>query len=227
MTVAASLALWLLAAAPVEQAPPQPPIYAMRDQVRRAAFDPSTYFDDPQFDLIHIAYHGDDYDWPYYAIAIRRNCDHGTKEGCEVRFQARRVKVPVEPSERPRKSGSRFVHKVMQKAERSADLRPVLDQAGLMWEETDLKACPNAIKVLAEASGLEWVRKTTVAPVKGDEIRIALHADKITVAFNDYLQEATYYGALYEGTPAAWVDKLAQTLEPCWKPATAPPPWRK
>lgn len=227
MTVAAALALWLLTAATVDQAPPQPPVYTMRDQVRRAAFDPATYFDDPQFDLIQIAYQGDDYDWPSYAIAIRRNCDRGTKEGCKARLKARRVKVPVEPGERPRNSGSRFVYKVMQKAEGSADLRPALDRAGLIWEETDLTACPNATKVLIEASGLAWIRNTSVAPVKGDELRIALHADKITVAFNDYLQEATYYGALYDGTPAAWADKLAQTLEPCWKPATVPPPWQK
>lgn len=229
MTVAASLALWLLAAAPAEQAVSESRAIDVRNLINNAAFEPSKYFADEEvgLDLIYITYRGDDYDWPFYSIAIRNDCAKVHTEACQLARRARMVKVPVGANERPRKSGSRLVGEILQQATTPQDIPKALDKSGLQWVEADLKACPGAMSVLAEATKSQWVQKTTVAPAKGDPIRLSLHADKVTVAFKEYLQEATYYGALYEGTPAAWADNLAKTLEPCWKPASAPAPWHQ
>lgn len=233
MTVAASLALWLLAAAPAEQAAPtqsqENRIYEVRDQIARAAFDPSTYYakEEYAFDLIHITYRGDDRGWPFYTIAIRSHCDKTPAGECQKMRTARMVRVPVEADERPRRSGNRLVSEVMQKAASAQDIPKALDAAGLQWVEADLATCPGAMPVLAEALQTKWVLKSMVAPAAGEEFSITLHADTVTVTFKELINQASYTGALFEGTPAAWGHKLAKTLEPCWKPANATPPWRQ
>lgn len=55
---------------------------------------------------------------------------------------------------------------------------------------------------------------------------IVLHADKISFEIGDYLMRSRYEGWLKPGSPGAWANGFAASLENCWKPSTALVPWR-
>jgi hypothetical protein len=55
---------------------------------------------------------------------------------------------------------------------------------------------------------------------------IVLHADKISFEIGEYLMRSRYEGWLKPGSPGAWANDFAASLESCWKPSTALVPWR-
>ncbi|WAC48204.1 hypothetical protein OVA03_16165 [Asticcacaulis sp. SL142] len=204
------------------------PMFETRDVVSALAFDPSKFFQEENGqDLVRFAYRGDDYGWPVYSIAIRNGCLNERTKECHMGRRARMVRAPViEKMERPRWRGTALIGKVSaQKPANPYETAKVLDTVGMEWMEADLVTCPGAMEVLAEGNSLIWVTSETLKPTPETEFELVLHADTITVEFPYYLRQVRYQGYLAKRSPAAWADKLAKTLDPCWKPASAPVPW--
>lgn len=214
------------------QPTPQPPAETwaqIRNQVAAIAFDPRRFFAGSrgQFDKLTVTYTGDDRGWPVYSIAVREGCFSTPVRGqrCFARL-ARMVRAPAPPGTlRPRQRGSFLIQRL---AERGAiSISAALDGAGLEWMESDLDQCPAADAVLRSAGQIEWVARQTYAPRPGELPNIVLHADNVEVTFHSFARRATYSGYVAEGSPASWAVRFAEALEPCWRPATAPAPWRR
>ncbi|MDF7775027.1 hypothetical protein P1X14_07205 [Sphingomonas sp. AOB5] len=200
-------------------------------EVAAIAFDPARFFEtDSEFrDLIRIRYVGDDRNWPVYSIVIRDACNGRPAEQCSQGRIARMVRAPVPPqgAERPRWRGSALVIGLTGKGIRSrSDLVNALDGARLDWVEADLTTCPGAMAQLAKARDAQWVLPELVSPQPADSIELVIHADTVRVEFRSHLRRSIYDGRIAEKSPGQWAAELARTLEPCWKPASAPPPWR-
>lgn len=202
--------------------------------VTELAFDPARMFDAPGGfgDLVRIAYRGDDWGWPVYAITIRNGCPVGKPEpGCQARRRARMVRAPVPPqgAERPRWRGEALVDRMWRKKlTKPAEIAGELDRSGLDWVEAELDTCPGAMAALAKATELQWIRAHAVVPDPAPDLDdLVLHADKVRVEFPFYSRQATYDGYVAPGSPGEWATRLAAVLEPCWKPLAEPPPWRR
>lgn len=200
----------------------------VRRDVTDLAFDPARFFDAGP-DLVRMAYRGDDHGWPVWSIAIRTGCLPGApREGCGERRLARMVRARLpQGAERPRQRGVALVTDITgRKPADAAAVAAALDTAGVEWLEADLATCPGALEALAGAGNTRWV-PDGIAPAPGQDIAIVLHADRIRVEFPDHLRAATYDGWIAPGSPAEWANRFARLIEPCWKTAAAPPPWRK
>ena len=220
-------ALLAAATAPAQE----PPRYDVAERTRVLAFDPGRFFAERPIPAIAIRYTGDDTAMPVYTIAVRKGCvdaDHDGSEAslnCGQRLVARMLRAPFPGTpDRPRLRGYRLIG-TLQQAKPSNDdaLRRGLDAAGLEWVEADVRHCPKAMAQLATmgdlrfAAGIDFDRRLT---------EIVLHADMIRFELGDYLLRASYHGWVKPGTAGAWADAFAASLEGCWKPATAPAPWK-
>lgn len=203
-------------------------MFETRDMVTALAFDPAKFFtDDRRDNLVQITYRGDDYDWPVYAIAIRDQCLKERVKDCHLGRRARMVRAPaIENMERPRWRGTALIGKVAeQKPSGPEAVADILETVGMEWVEADLMTCPNAMRVLAEGNDLEWIKPDILAPSPDAMFVSVLHADTVVVEFPHYLRKVRYDGYMAKGSPAAWANRLAHTLEPCWQPAQATAPW--
>lgn len=212
-----------------------PPVVDTRDAVRRMAFDPSRYFPSPHIrdrSIIRITYTGDDYGWPVYAIAIAAGCvdqENVRADGCVSGLRARMVRAPAPPGmTRPRQRGSHLVNQVTQRGGSSPEqIRAALDDIALEWVEADLRTCRGATAVLGRLRDAEWAPDAVAEPnPAGEELSLVLHADIVRVELQQYARRTIYEGWLAEDSPAVWAESLAAALEPCWRPAATPPPWR-
>lgn len=197
-----------------------------RDLISKVAFDPALYFaDEPNGgEVVLISYSGDDYGWPVYSIAVHYGCMAGD---CTLQRRARMVRAPItDPAARPRVWGMTLVSKVTAKEASTPEaVAGVLNTMGMEWVEADLMTCPGAMTAMADLGKVKWVRDDFVKPDPNGSIEVVLHADRIRVEVPDYLRKASYDGFIAKGSPAAWAYALEKTLEPCWKPVGAPPPW--
>lgn len=224
--LAAPIMLAIAAAAPAQDAGPA---YDYRERTRAMAFDPARFFGERPRPYMSIRYMGDDYGYPVYAIAVAKGCtdtDIGeARRTCGDRLTARMVRAPFagEPP-RPRARGQRLFGMIATEApgDEAALLR-TLDKAGLEWLEADVRSCPAAMAHLATGRTLAF---SPVLDGPGDLGDIVLHADKVSFEVGDYLVRSRYDGWLKPGTPAAWANAFARSLETCWKPAAATVPWR-
>jgi hypothetical protein len=203
------------------------PFYA-KTTINRLAFDPARYFTGENArDLLRITYRGDDYDFPVWSLTIRNGClTEPRLPPCFKQRIARMVRAPV-PSggaERPRWRGMALVS-ALEDAKSERDVADRLDKAGLDWVEADVTACPGAMDALKAVVEVRWPSAATLLP-SDDFPPMALHADKVTVEIPTFLHDVRFSGAAFEGSPGAAAVRFAETLEPCWKPATAPVPWR-
>lgn len=204
-------------------------IVRLRDEVASLAFDPKTLFgDQPRAsDFITIAYVGDEFGSPVYSMAIRQGCLDGEKTGrhCASRRTVRMVRAPAPPDlSRPRERGSHLIRHLLRS---EGPLRSALDRAGLEWLEAELNDCPAAAEKFQNAGSLTWVPPELYAPHSGGMRGIVLHADQVEVTFEEPARRSTYSGYVAEGSPAEWAVQFAEALEGCWRPATAPAPWRR
>jgi hypothetical protein len=197
-------------------------IRRVKGMVESLAFDPATFFDQRgAWASIHIRQRGSDWGWPVYSIAIVDGCvvNDAPYPACIHQRLARMVRVPGARGD----SLVRGIRKTG--AKRYAQVRTALGKAGLEWLEADLQACPGAMAALGKASAARW------GPYKDSNGNVLFvmvsHADMIEVSHTVPEGEVTWRGPALEGTPAAWANDLATALEPCWKPATAPAPWRR
>ncbi len=232
LRIIATSALILQSVGSAAQPAPQPRTETwaqIRDQVAALAFDPGRFFDGSpeQFDKLTIIYTGDDRGWPVYSIAVREGCFATPVRGqrCFER-RVRMVRAPATPDMvRPRQRGSFLIQRLAGRG--NVPINAALDRAGLEWMESDLDQCPAADAVLRSAGEIEWVARQTYARRPGEFPNIVLHADNIEVTFRTFARRATYSGYIAEGSPAPWAVRFAEALEPCWRPATAPAPWRR
>lgn len=233
----AALLLGVLApAAGQAQDPPSPAPPDVTAMVRDAAFDPKTYFPSRYIrdrSIVRIAYTGDDFGWPVYSIAIAEGCLDGEtipRDDCASRLRARMARAPAVPdAARPRLLGSRLVTRVKETGAGSPEeVRRALGEMDLEWVEADVRACPGALDALARSAGAVWVPDAVAHPVPEDNMSgLVLHADIVRVEIQQYARLTAYSGWIAEGSPAAWAVEMAAALEPCWRPTSEPPPWRR
>ncbi len=223
---AATLALGLIAPSAAQEARPA---YDFRDRTRALAFDPASFFREQSKPALSVRYLGNDYGYPVYTIAVRSGCtEHDKGEArrtCGERLTARMVRSPFKgDSPRPRARGQQLFVAISQaQPQNDNELLRLLDNAGLEWLEADVRKCPTAMAHLATSRNLRF--STTTAPL-GQLDEIVLHADTVTLEIGSYLMRSRYEGWLKPGSPGAWANDFAASLETCWKPAAAPVPWR-
>lgn len=229
--IAVVLAATALVTGTLASAQATEPAYDMRERTRQIAFDPARFFDGPVADkpFMAIVYRGDDYGFPVYSIAVRKGCtqsDQGeARRNCGQRMIARMVRAPYDgvPARQRLRGAKLFAALEAQGVSGDDTLAAALDRYGLDWLEADVGTCQAAQDHLAKSE----IPFFTEAPDRSDEERsIVLHADKITFDYRGhYLTHSRYQGMVEEGSAGAWANQFAQSLESCWKPATALKPW--
>ena len=203
--------------------------YNFQDRTRALAFDPARFFPERSEPSMSIQYLGDDYGYPVYAIAVRKGCtdaDQGeARQTCGRRLTARMIRSPyVGKPPRPRTRGQLLFGVIgRSKPQSDDDLIRLLDNAKIEWLEADIGRCPTAMKHLATGRDLKF---SPVIDPSANSAEIVIHADTITFEVNDYLTRSRYDGWLKPNSPAAWANDFASSLETCWKPSTAPVPWK-
>ena len=249
---AAALAAVLLAAAPHALGAPAGVQQRCRDvpgaddpQLRAArtgrcletalAFDPSNYFDDPgerwspdePGGIVDARYesslHG-----PRWSFAINPVCaSGGGRVGCPAdRLQLlMRVVAWKTPTELP--PGYHVpLHGTLGESLR------VLDVAA-SWREADLKTCPGAVAALLSLENARWfdfddADRDAIAGREVDSLTVVADGDFVTVRAQGFA--ASTYAASTLGEEAGtsgWAQQMLKVVEPCLKPASAPPPWRR
>ncbi len=205
------------------------PAYDFQERTRELAFDPARLFPEQSQPALSIRYLGDDYGFPVYALAVRRGCvdaDQGeARRTCGARLTARMVRSSFNGRPpRPRVRGQRLFAFIAQSKPQNDDaLLRSLDAAGLEWLEADVRSCIPAMAHLATGHDLKF---SPGMDITGSPAEIVLHADKVTFEVSDYLKRSRYDGWLKPGSPAAWANDFAASLESCWRPSTAVVPWR-
>jgi hypothetical protein len=233
-----SLVLGVLAQPVLAQDGDRPSIFDLRAPVRALAFDPTHYFRSPSSadpSIIRIVYTGDDVGWPVYAIAVANGCIDGeadARDQCASRLRARMVRAPAPPGmDRPRQRGLHLLDQLAKRGATSTPLiRAALAEVGTEWLEADLRTCPGVLAVLNRATEPAWVANA-IANVGRDPTVVdyleglTLHSDMVQVEFQQHFRRSTYRGDVADGTPGGWAEDLATAIEPCWRPASARPPW--
>lgn len=205
------------------------PAYDFRDRTRTLAFNPARLFPEQSQPALSVRYLGDDYGYPVYTIAVRSGCTDSDKgearRTCGERLIARMVRSPFKgDAPRLRARGQLLFAAIAQaQPQNDNELLRLLDGAGLEWLEADVRNCPTAMAHLATVRDLSFT--TTTAPF-GQLDEIVLHADTVTLEIGSYLMRSRYQGRLKPGSPGAWANSFAASLETCWKPAAALVPWR-
>jgi hypothetical protein len=228
------LAAALLPALPAEAQTAAPwTTQEVQERVSALAFDPARFLagQDDQRDLVRLSYTGDDWDWPVWSILIRDSCgsERPWPREClrgRIAWMVR-APVPERGAERPRWRGSALVGTLTAKkiGDRTA-LVAGLDAARLDWVQADLSSCPGAMAAFGKITEAKWIDSARIAPDSQGDLNLVLHADRIKVEVPYFMRTTTYQGWIAPGSPAEWANDLAKTLEPCWRPASAPPPWR-
>ena len=205
--------------------------YNYRDRIGELAFNTDLFFSErkEQRLFMSINYRGDDYDYPVYAIAVRKGCistDVGTaKKECHKRLTARMVRSPYEGEpQRPRHRGQKLLRAISeQKVKNDKELIKALDEYGLEWYEADINSCETAVQFLKSSSEINFFPNPIL--LKDDSINIYLHADTMDFSFGDYNKKVHYSGVISDNTPGAWANQFARSLESCWFPSKAEAPW--
>jgi hypothetical protein len=234
--ILAMAVLAVLGVAPAAQAQQtQPSVFDIRPMVIAVAFDPTTYFPSIHAgdrSVVRIVYTGDDYGWPVYAIAVAEGCvdqEDRNSDACATRLRARMVRSPAPADiQRPRQRGLHLLGLLVETgATDPASIRATLSDVGTEWLEADLRTCPGAVDALRRLTEAGWpppplIDQTVEAYVSG----LVMHADFVRVEVQHFARRTTYHGWIADGSPAAWAVAFAGGLEPCWRPASGPAPWK-
>lgn len=202
--------------------------YDFRERTRALAFDPTRLFPEHSEPAMSVRYLGDDYAYPVYTIAVRKGCtgdDRGeARRTCGERLTARMVRSSYQGiPQRARARGQRLFGLIARAQPQSDEsLIRLLDNAELEWLEADVRQCAPAMTHLATGRDLRF--SSIIDQTSPTEI--VLHADKVTFEISDYVMRSRYEGWLKPGSPGAWANDFALSLETCWKPSTAIVPWR-
>jgi hypothetical protein len=197
------------------------------NKVFKLAFDPDRNFWGDPVPFLTVVYRGDDWGVPVYSLSIAE---------VSKRFVVRAVRsAGLGNDERPRQAGYRLYSKIdAANANSDAKLKALFDAGAVEWLEADLDSCPNAVEAVDAVRNAEWHTYADIGWSKkfdeeGDQAPIVMHADTITVRYRVYLQQVEYSGWLSGGDDHVTkaVLKLAEALQPCWKPATPKAPWHR
>jgi len=227
-----SVTLALLAALPTQAESRRG--FDLHQTVLAEAFDPERFFDGKYIDdpILTVRYLGDDYDYPVYALALYKGCHDADAEGdrsCRDRLQVRMVRAPYDGEpERPRWRGTRLLEELSTRGVSSRkELLAALDDGAVEWLEADLAACPAAMAHARTTDNLRWFGVPLIEE-PSDSIAIVLHADTVDVRFRpNYFTDVRYEGIVDDAFPSGWAEEFTKSLESCWKPSTAPRPWRR
>jgi hypothetical protein len=199
----------------------------------QGAFDPSRNFSgdlrpnsSDELVLTAVASNRDDYA-PAYSLAIAYRCLPSGKGGeWQCRFVARMLRVGPPGDDQFDRSFALLEHVTGARSTREMNTR--LDGAGLEWLEADVESCKGGIYAMDSVRVADWQPDIHPALQPASETeRIILHPAMIRVRMSGFVTTSHYEGwVLAAGVPEA-VDKLVSTLEPCWKPSTSSPPWRR
>jgi hypothetical protein len=158
---------------------------------------------------------------PDYSLAIAYRCvDDEAPHKFHCRFIARMLRAGVGPEDRQWARQARF-------AKDAGEMRRILDKTGPQWLEADVDACPNGIGAMDSIRIASWNPDIHYALLPMKDRQVILDPSMTRVTMKGSYVTSTYYGwAGANGVPVA-VRKLVETLEPCWKPATAARPWHR
>jgi hypothetical protein len=197
-----------------------------------AAFDPERAFagdlresSDDAFILTVWAAARDNYA-PSYSLAIAYRCMRSAQpEDWTCGFFARTLRTATATDDGLSKGRDLYAYAM--DAPTAPDMRRHLDRAGLEWLEADVAACPNGIFAMDSIRVADWNPDIHFRLQAMEDRQLILHPAEIRVMMSGSYTRSTYQGwVLANGVPAA-VRKLVETLEPCWKPATSPQPWKR
>ncbi|WP_372783694.1 hypothetical protein [Phenylobacterium sp.] len=197
-----------------------------------AAFDPNRSFKgdltpggDDQLLLTVWASARDDYA-PMYSLAIAYRCvPTETRGQRRCGYTARLLRTGLMDNEGFGRSlelsGQARI------ATSASEMRSQLDKASLQWLEADVDACPKGIFAMDSVRVSDWRPDIHFGLQDTKDREIIMHPAAIRVRMSGTYATSAYEGwVLAAGVPAA-VRQLLETLEPCWKPATAPRPWTR
>lgn len=164
---------------------------------------------------------------PDYSLAIAYRCTPSDIAGqWRCGYAARLLRVG------PSDDDGRFERSLLlfnqaRSIESVADERTRLDQAPLQWLEADLDTCPNGVFAMDSVRVADWRPDIHYALQPVEQREIILHPAAIVVRMHGTYATSIYEGwVLAPGVPAA-IRHLLDTLEPCWRAADSPKPWRR
>ncbi len=225
--VSAVLLLAALGGGALARSPEQPGL-----EVLSAAFDPERTFagdmresSDDEFILTVWAAARDNYA-PSYSLAIVYRCiPPAPSEEWTCGYFARMLRTGTATEDGFGTGLALYGH--AREAPSASDMRLSLDRAELEWLEADVAACPKGIFAMDSIRVADWNPDIHYMLQEREDRSLILHPAEIRVMMFGSYTRSTYQGwVLANGVPAA-VRNLVETLEPCWKPATSPRPWRR
>jgi hypothetical protein len=170
--------------------------------------------------ILNVAARAKDDILPAYSFAVFYSCTNIGSNQCRRDYLARLLRIPPDEYRNSLALAGR-----LQGASGDAAARKIMDEAGLDWLQADLRACPDALDALEAVRTSTWGPKPHYGLVEPDGILVHPAIVRIEMAGMD--ETTSYKGwVLADGPPAA-VRQLLAILDPCWKPAPAPPPWRR
>lgn len=180
-------------------------------------------------------YIGDDYGWPVWAVAAKLACPNpetlDRSSACEPEerdWVIRQAAAPeIQEGARPRRNGFAFSQQMQVGLQANSDVNTVARDAGLIWREARMSACPVAQEAFDAFRNVSWLPTNHPLVYTSDELNLVLHADKIQLTLQTYLQETTFTGWLAEGNPADRFNAFVVALEPCWTTPSVPAPWEE
>lgn len=110
-------------------------------------------------------------------------------------------------------------------ARSEADLSDILDDAKLEWVQAELFDCKGGLEAYDAIRLADW--RPGLHHGMNENPDMILHPAQIRVMMMGDGGKSTYQGWVFNpGVPAA-VARFLDVMEPCWKPAKAPPPWHR
>jgi hypothetical protein len=167
----------------------------------------------------------DDYA-PAYSLAIAYRClPNGPAGEWQCSYSARMLRTGPTVSDGFEKS--LLLYAQAQESKNASEMKRHLDDGALEWLEADVASCPNGIFAMDSIRVANWRPDTHYALLDVGDREVILHPAAIRVTMHGVYTTTTYEGWLLAGGVPAAVQKLVETLEPCWKPATSPRPWNR
>jgi len=192
------------------------------------AFDPALNFrGDPdsggdELVLTVWASARDDYA-PAYSLSIAYRCRMETGE-YQCAYTARMLRTGGRDKEFKRSLELVALAKATTDA---TEMRRSLEEARLEWLEADVAACPNGIFAMDSVRVADWNPDIHPGLQSREDRDLIMHPAAIRVTmFGSYTRSAYEGWRLAAGVPSG-IQKLLETLEPCWKPGTSRRPWNR
>lgn len=162
---------------------------------------------------------------PAYALAIAYVCTPAGENRMSCDHIARMLRVPHAPGEEF--SAALTLAAAVQQATSKRQRNAALEKAELEWVETSLWACEGAIKAFDRlATDADWQPNLHYSRLKLEHRDFILHPAVMWIKMQGEFRIASYEGWRNNAGASGGVNQLVATLDKCWQPAKAPPPWK-